>query len=77
MLNGMSPSAVGSRWMAALILEYARQHRWAEANLALTRYERQLGTAKMIDALSHVAPDVGAAAYEAIRQAGSAARAPR
>lgn len=76
-LNGMSPSAVSSRWLVVLALEYARQHRWREANLALARYERQLGTARTIEMLSEASRFVGPAAYEAIRHAGSAARAPR
>jgi hypothetical protein len=67
-LNGMSPSAVSSRWLAALILEYARLGRWAEANLALTRYARQIGTGRAIDELSGFSPAVGEVVYDAIRR---------
>jgi hypothetical protein len=66
-LNSMSPEAARSKWLAVLIVEYARQRRWAEANLALTAYERQLGTAKTIEALSEVSPAVGAVMYDTIR----------
>lgn len=67
-LNSMSPAAARSRWLGILILEYARQRRWAEANSALTCCERQLGTAKTIQALTEVSPTVGAVAYDAIRR---------
>jgi hypothetical protein len=54
-----------------LILEYARQRRWGEADLALTCYERQLGTAKTIEALSGFSPGLAAVVYDAIRRLGA------
>jgi predicted O-methyltransferase YrrM len=68
LLRSMSRAQAMSKWMAVLILEYARQRRWTEANLALTCYERQLGTAKTVQALTEVSPDVGAVVYDAIRR---------
>jgi hypothetical protein len=71
LLSSISRARVMSPWMRVMILGYARQRRWAEANLALTCYERQLGTAKTIEALCKVSPDVGAVVYDAIRRLGA------
>lgn len=68
-LSSMSSSAASSPWLAVLILEYACQRRWSEANLALTRYERQIGTAKTIEALAK-GSSAGAVVYDVIRRLG-------
>lgn len=71
-LRGVSPSAARSPAACRLILEYVRLGRWAEANSALTSYERQLGTATTIEALSRFTwRGVGPVLYGAIRNYGT------
>ena len=71
-LRGVSPAAARSPAALRLILEYVRLGRWAEANSALINFERQLGAATTIEALSQfTARGVGSVLYDAIRNYGT------
>jgi hypothetical protein len=71
-LRGVSPAAARSPAALRLILEYVRLGRWAEANSALISFERQLGAATTIEALSQfTARGVGPVLYDAIRNYGT------